>query len=79
MSQNAVTTELDSLWSSLMSYDGERAGILRKGSYANRPLSTSAIPPTNVGFQYYNTDTHKYMTWESDDKYYYADGTEALA
>ena len=73
---NKLISYNGSIW---LEYDGEIAGISRKGTYSNRPLSTSTVPPTNIGFQYYNTNTHKYMTWESGDKYYYADGTEALA
>ena len=61
------------------SSDGELADIPRSGSYANRPRSSSTYPPTNVGFQYFNTDTHKMMFFGGDDVYYYADGTIATA
>lgn len=60
-------------------YDKEIAGIPRAGTYTNRPLSTSTIPPTNIGFQYYNTGTHKVMYYGGSDIYYYSDGTIALS
>lgn len=60
-------------------YDGEYAGINRIGTYNRRPISTSDYPPANVGFQYFNTDTHKMMFFGGNDIYYYADGTVATA
>lgn len=41
--------------------DGEIAGIARSGTFSNKPI------PTNIGFQYFNTDTHKTITWDGTD------------
>lgn len=65
--------------SSYVTPDGELSDILRSGTYANRPLSTSAVPPTNIGFQYFNTDSHKIMTYGGADVYYYSDGLIAAS
>lgn len=54
--------------------DGEIARISRAGGFASRPLSTSSIPPTNIGFRYFDTINHRDMTYAGDNKYYYSDG-----
>lgn len=58
--------------SSMKRYDGEESNIRTSGTFANKPS------PTNAGFQYFNTDTHKPMIWDGS-KWYYADGTEATS
>lgn len=50
--------------------DGETAGVKRSGTFLNKPTSA------NVGFQYFNTDTHKMITWDGS-KWWNPDGTEA--
>lgn len=52
--------------------DGAKAGVARCGSYRRRPTANDIY----VGFQYFNTDTHKTITW-ADGKWWNPDGTEA--
>jgi len=47
-------------------------GEARSGSYARRPSSKDI----HNGYQYFNTDTHKMITW-FDGKWWNPDGTEA--
>lgn len=50
--------------------DGEEANIARSGTFSNKPT------PSNIGFQYFNTDTRKMITWDGS-KWWNPDGTEA--
>lgn len=50
--------------------DGEWAGITRCGTFLEKPTLC------NKGFQYFNIDTHKMITWDGS-KWWNPDGTEA--
>lgn len=50
--------------------DGEASGIKRFGPFSSKPN------PYNAGFQYFNTDTHRMITWDGV-KWWNPDGTEA--
>ena len=52
--------------------DNEVASIAKSGSFLSKPT------PTNIGFQYFNTDTHKMITWDGT-KWWNPDGTEATS
>ena len=49
---------------------GELADIKTSGTFIDKPK------PKNIGFQYFNTDTHKIITWDGS-KWWNPDGTEA--
>jgi hypothetical protein len=53
--------------------DGAVAGVLRTGPFSSKPT------PSNIyyGFQYFNTDTHKNITYGGNYIWYNPDGTEA--
>lgn len=51
---------------------GEKENIAKSGPYSNRPT------PKNIGFQYFNTDTHKMITWDGA-KWWNPDGIEATS
>lgn len=53
--------------------DGAKWGVPRSGPYRKRPSSKDIYP----GFQFFNTDTHKTITW-GDGKWWNPDGTEAV-
>lgn len=55
--------------------DGARAGVARSGAFANRPNSSYIY----VSFQYYNTDSHCYITYGGNDKWYDANGEEVVS
>lgn len=52
-----------------VSYDNEDAGIKRYGVFSEKPT------PSYRGFQYFNTDTHKMITWDGS-KWWNSDGTD---
>ena len=52
--------------------DGAKAGVARSGPFKKRPLASDIY----VGFQYFNTDTHRTITW-GDGKWWNPDGSEA--
>ncbi len=54
--------------------DGATAGISRHGPFADKPTNTKIY----IGFQYFNTDTHKIITWDGS-KWWNPDGTEATS
>ena len=51
---------------------GNIANLSRSGPFSDKPT------PSNVGFQYFNTDTHKMITWDGS-KWWNPDGTEATS
>lgn len=51
---------------------GDEAGTLYVGNYSQKPSSP------NIGFKYFNTDTHKTITWDGS-KWWNPDGTEATS
>lgn len=53
--------------------DGAKAGVVRSGTFASKPSSSDIY----VGFQYFNTDTHKTIVYGGSDTWYNPDGTTA--
>lgn len=51
---------------------GVKASVSNHGSFSKRP----ATKDISIGFQYFNTDTHRTITWDGK-KWYNPDGTEA--
>lgn len=52
--------------------DGAIAGVARSGGFYKKPAGIDIY----IGFQYFNTDTHKMITWDGN-KWFNPDGTEA--
>ena len=52
--------------------DGAVAGVARSGDFYKKPAGIDIY----IGFQYFNTDTHKMITWDGA-KWFNPDGTEA--
>ena len=51
---------------------GVKTSVSNHGTFANRPTAADI----QIGFQYFNTDTHRTITWDGK-KWYNPDGTEA--
>jgi len=69
-----LTSRVLQIWDGQDWYNalGVKASVTNHGTFAKRP----AAADIHIGFQYFNTDTHRTITW-SGKKWYNPDGTEA--
>ena len=69
-----LTSRVLNIWDGNDWYNalGEKTKVAKYGNFASKPAANDI----HIGFQYFNTDTHKTITWDGK-KWYNPDGTVA--